>query len=149
MIKIFKCEKCGMAFDNEKDCIEHEQNCNKGLEEKIINLIGNYGIDVQHVSVSKQENGTYKVKIKSNIPSGYKINFDFESMGDETLDAEEINHQLRKVMGETFGGRLCDMKVLYDGWETFGISDIIGNNIDLSLIAKVYEGHHVKIKIID
>jgi DNA-directed RNA polymerase subunit RPC12/RpoP len=28
MQRVYKCEKCGQEFNNEQECINHEQNCN-------------------------------------------------------------------------------------------------------------------------
>jgi len=148
MIKIFKCGKCGKAFDSEKECLEHEQNCNKGLEEKIIRELGQYGIDVQHVAIKDISKFNlilrYQAQITSNIPSGYNLNFTFNFDDEDEITAEFINHQLRKYMGKEFEGKFNDGADLYDGYTTYGL-----DNIDLTLIAQVFEGCRVRIQILD
>ena len=41
MKKLFYCEKCNATFDSEKECMEHEEYCQKSLPVKCI-LIDNY-----------------------------------------------------------------------------------------------------------
>ena len=148
MIKIFKCEKCGMAFNSEEDCLEHEQNCNKELEEKIINKLARYGITTQHVAISLQLDGTYQGLIKATVPSGYIFDIEFGFEDETKITTEFMNDILSSYMRTAFEGKISNEEERYDGYTTF----CINNNddiIDLSLIAQVYEGHNIKVEILD
>lgn len=143
MKKIFQCEKCGEKFESAEECFQHERQCKKLLMEKIESILYEYGITVTNINEIKD---TYSTSLNLILQSGYTFTIDLPSTIDENKIEDYLINALKNYikMGNNLNGELTNIVQLCHGYDTYCIG-----GFDMDLIGKLYEGHQVKLEILD